>query len=108
MDYYAGADLPDLQLAWYDSSAALINFASGYTFAVKVAPLGSTIATFTKSTGVTGAATTPNVTIAWAVSEIGTLATGTYDVQVQATRTADSKQRFFPDPLRINIKPAIA
>lgn len=108
MDYTQGADLPDLSLTWYDTNGALIDFSSGYSFTVKVAPLGSTTASFTKTTNITGSASAPNLVVAWGTSEIGNLGVGTYDVQVQAHRAADSKDRFFPSALRLNVKAAIS
>jgi hypothetical protein len=106
VSYVQGADLPDLAFDWRDSSGALINFSSGYTFVLKIGEPGSA-ASVTKSTGITGAATSPNVTVAWATSgELNTLAVGVYTVQLIATRTSDSKQRFLED--RLTIKPAIS
>lgn len=105
--YIAGAELPDLSLTWWDSNDALIDFSTGYTFTVKVGVLGSA-ALFTKTTGITGAATDPNVTIGWSTAaELTTLSAGTYAVQVIARRTADSKDRVFPTPISLSIGPAI-
>lgn len=90
--YIQGADLPDLALKWYDGNGAVRDFSSGWTFVVKVGQPGST-AQFTKSTGITGASSLPNVTIAWATSnELNTVATGSWILDIIATRTSDSKQ----------------
>jgi hypothetical protein len=99
--YVEGAELGDLGISWYDTDGSLINFASGYTFVVKVGSPGSA-ALFTKSTGITGAATVPNVTVGWATSgELNGLSAGTYSVQVAATRTSDSKVRTQRSSLQI-------
>lgn len=91
--YVQGADLPDLAFDWKDSAGALINFSSGWTFALRVGQPGAA-ATLTKSTGITGASTSPNITVAWATSgELNTLPAGTYIGDLIATRTSDSKQR---------------
>ena len=92
--YVLGAELGDLAITWYDDDGTLINFSSGYTFQVKVGLAGQA-ATFTKTTGITGAATAPNVVIGWATSgELNSLTDpGAYTVQVAATRTSDSKVR---------------
>lgn len=91
--YVQGSDLPDLAWTWKDSSSNLIDFSSGYTFVLKVGQPG-TAASFTKSTGISGAATAPNVTIAWATSgELNTLAAGRYIADLIATRSSDSKAR---------------
>lgn len=94
--YIEGADLPDLTLTWKDENDAVINFSTGWTFVLKVGQPGSA-ALFTKSTGIVGAATAPNVTIAWATTgELNTLSPGTYQAHLIATRTADSKNRYLP------------
>jgi hypothetical protein len=104
--YIQGSDLPDLAITWKDRNDAVIDFSTGHTFSLKIGVPGSA-ALVTKSTGITGAATSPNVTIAWATSgELNTLATGTYTGQLKATRTLDSKERFMS--FRITIKPAIS
>lgn len=104
--YIQGAELPDLLIAWRDSANNLIDFSSGYTFVLKLGTPGSAAA-LTKSTGITGAATSPNVTIVWAVAaELNTLAPGHYPAHLVATRTSDSKQRVFPFGVTVN--PAIA
>jgi hypothetical protein len=104
VSYVQGSDLPDLALEWRQDGA-LIDFSSGYTFSLKIGVPGEA-ASLTKTTGITGAATSPNITIAWATSgELNTLSVGVHAVQLAATRTADSKQRFLEGSL--TIKPAI-
>ena len=91
--YVSGAVLADLAVTWLDDAGDVIDFSSGWTFSVKVGAPNST-ASFTKTTGITGAATAPNVTIEWATSgEITTLGAGSHTVQITATRSADSKPR---------------
>lgn len=105
--YHAGAELPDLHVTWRDDAGEVIDFAAGWSFVVKVAPEGSKVASFTKTTGVTGSAAAPNVVIGWATAgELSTLAPGRYTVQVVATRTADGKDRYLLGPLEI--RPSIA
>lgn len=100
--YIQGSDLPDLGLEWRDANGSIIDYSSGHTFVVKVGVPGST-ALITKSTGITGAATAPNVTITWATSgELNTLTPGIYDADVAATRVADSKQRFMRFQIRVD------
>lgn len=99
--YTQGADLPDLPITWQDSAGAVIDFSTGYTFEVRVGSRGSAAA-FSKTTGITGAATAPNLTIQWATSgELNTLAAGRYSVQVTATRTSDNRQRVMSDALQV-------
>lgn len=109
MQYVTGSDLPDLAVSWYDSNGNLIDFSTGYTYQVKVAPVNSLVASFTKTTNITGAATAPNLTISWSTSgELNSLSEGTYEVQIQATRTSDSRQRYNPEPIRISVRGVIA
>lgn len=92
--YIQGADIPDLTVTWYDQNGNLIDFSTGWTFALKIGNPGST-ALVTKTTGIAGAATDPNVTVTWATSgELNTLATGTYAGHLKATRSSDSKERY--------------
>ena len=99
--YTQGAELPDLTIEWKDSAGNVINFSSGWTFVLRLGDPGSA-ATLTKSSGITGAATSPNVTIAWATSgELNTLTPGFYHAQLRATRDSDSKLRVFKFGLKI-------
>lgn len=103
--YIQGADLPDLTIAWRDSAGTLIDFSSAYTFVLKLGKPGAA-ATLTKSTGITGAATSPNITIVWAAAaELNTISPNHYEAHLIATRTSDSKQRVFPFGVTVN--PAI-
>jgi hypothetical protein len=90
--YHKGAELPDAQITWRDSAGAIINFSSGYTFTVKIGNAGQT-ALLTKTTGITGAATEPNITVAWAVNDLNGLTPDTYEMDIIANFTATSKDR---------------
>lgn len=104
--YYQGAELPDLPVTWRDKAGALINFATGWTFFVSVARRGSTTPAFTKTDGITGAASEPNVIIAWStIGELNALTVaGVYTVQITAVRETDSKTRILQVP--IHVRPA--
>lgn len=100
--YIQGADLPDLTFEWRDRNGTLIDFSTGHTFVLKLGTPGAA-ATLTKSTGITGAATVPNVTVAWATSgELNTLTPGVYTLDLIATRTSDSKQRVLRNALTVH------
>lgn len=101
IDYIVGADLPNLAVTWKDSSGNVIDYSSGYTFAAKVGHRGTT--SFTKTTGITGAATSPNVLVQWAnTGELNSLAPGIYVLEIIATETATTKQRKYQT--RLNMK----
>jgi hypothetical protein len=91
--YYAGAERPDITLTWRDASGAIIDLATGYTFELKIGSPGVT-AEVTKTTGITGAQTAPNVTIAFLAAELDALPTGRYSGQLRARNTATSQDRY--------------
>lgn len=93
LHYYRTAELPDIRLWLTDDDGNLVNFATGYTFVFKLGRPGRT-ATFTKTTGITGAAGSgveppgvgvPNVTLTLAAAELDGLAVGNSTWQVRAT-----------------------
>jgi hypothetical protein len=84
--YHATAERPTLRISWYDDDDALIDFSTGYAFSLKVGNLGSA-ALLTKTSGITGAATAPNVTIAWTAGELA-LTPGTYTYELTATTSS--------------------
>ncbi len=93
VSYVLGSELPSLEIAWLDADGDVIDFSTGWTFSLKLASRGAA-ATITKTTGITGAATSPNVTVAWATTgDLNGLSAGRWTGQLTATRTADSKQR---------------
>lgn len=93
--YYVGQALPALALEWKDRDSNLIDYSSGWTFRVDLLSSGGTIMA-SKTTGITGAATSPNVIIDWANTDFDGLS-GNYRVYIKATRTSDSKFRVFND-----------
>lgn len=94
-------ELPAMAFEWRDSSNTLIDYSTGYTFTAKIAPQTTpTVTTLTKSSGITGLATAPNVAIAWSTADLTALTAGvTYVVWLIATRTADSLHRVFSPAL---------
>ena len=65
-EYRADQELPAIPVEWRDADRAVIDFSTGWTFTAKVcaASTPTTIA-LTKTTGITGADTSPNVLIDW-------------------------------------------
>jgi len=103
--YYQGSDLPDLAETWTDSTGAVIDFSAGYSFAVKVGKRGAASA-FTKTTGITGASSAPNITIAWSTTgELNSLPSGVYIVRIIATRTSDGKDRIMQTTIQVKSGP---
>lgn len=100
-EYIQGAELDDMPISWLDADGDPYNFASGWTFSVKVGAKGAA-ATFTKTSGITGASTAPNITVTWATTgELNTLAPGDHTLQVEAIRTSDSRSLMMHDTITI-------
>lgn len=90
--YTVGDELPSLAVTWKDSDGNLIDFSGSFTWRLRLALNNVTV--LEKTTGITGAATDPNVTIDWAVGELDNLSGGnSYAAQLRARRTSDSKDR---------------
>jgi hypothetical protein len=101
LEYIQGADLPDATFEWRDRLNNLVDFSIAHTWQLKVGQSGST-AVMTKTTGISGAATAPNVTISWDASvDLNTLDPGSYEADLIATRTSDSRQRKLRFALKI-------
>jgi hypothetical protein len=100
-EYIKGAELDDLTVTWNDPDGEPYDFSSGFTFSLKVGEKGQA-ATFTKTTGITGAATSPNVTVVWATTgELNSLAAGTHVLQLEAIRTSDLRSHFMQASIKI-------
>ena len=96
--YVKDQELSSLAVAWYDYAGNLLDVSTGYTFMVKIAARDTPTTTIiTKSTNITGAATSPNLLINWDVNAFSTLtaAGAVYVLWIIATRTADGKHRVF-------------
>ena len=67
--YRKDQEAPALTLTWKDYTGAVRDFSSGYTFTAKVAlATAPTTIVLSKTTGITGAATAPNITVDWSTS----------------------------------------
>jgi hypothetical protein len=97
-----GAELPDITFVWNDSDGTLINFASGWTFSFRI----DFATAYTQTTGITGAATSPNVTVAIPAAALDSFTPGIYAGELWATRTSDSKDRN-PFPFTFELQAAI-
>lgn len=105
LKYFRTAERPALEFWLTDDDDNLINFASGYTFTFKLGTPGEA-ATFTKTTGITGAAGvgtepsgTPNVTITFTAAELDSLTIGS--TRWQLTATTSGLDRFFQGGIEI-------
>lgn len=113
-EYRVGQELVSVAVDWRDKDNATVDFSTGWTFTVYVAAATApSTALVTKTTGITGAATAPNVTIDWTTTELAALTAGTsgtiYVAHLVARRTADSKDRWFRpgNPITFKLWPAV-
>lgn len=83
---HRNAERPATTLEIKDGTGDLIDFSTGYTFSFKIGEVSAS-ALLIKTSGITGAATSPNITIAWAAGELD-LAPGTYLWQLTATTSS--------------------
>ena len=107
-NYYQHAEDPAYVVTWLDSDGTVIDFSSGYTFELKLVSVSAGTVALTKTTGITGAATAPNVIVQWSSGELN-IAAGDY--QAVLTPTTSSRQRSpfggrTPDIIRIIATPA--
>lgn len=94
-EHTLGSELPDDAFDWTDAEDNLINFSSGWTFSLEVGFSGED-PVLTKSTGITGAATSPNVTISWSSGQLDTpLTAGVWPGWIIATRDGRERKRSF-------------
>ena len=113
--YRTDQELPGLPIEWRDADDEIINFSSGWTFTARLAAASApNVVLATKTTGISGAATSPNVLIEWAAGVFDDLTPAadgsTYLLHLYARRTSDSKDRVFRPgrPPEITIYPAPA
>jgi hypothetical protein len=93
--YRKDAELPSLTLAWYDSSGNLIDFSSDYTFELKLISKKTGAAELTKTNGIIGSATKPNIVVAWSSGDLNKTP-GQYSVRLKATNIMGDRY-FAPD-----------
>lgn len=96
MDLTVGTELPDQPFEWKDLNGNVIDFSSGHTFSFRI----GAATPFVKSSGITGAATSPNVTVSFSAGELDAITPGVYLGELHARRTSDSKDRV---PLRFRV-----
>jgi hypothetical protein len=74
---------PGIAYEWRDRDGSLLDLSTA-TFSMAISPLeGGTVTD--KTSGIVGAATSPNLVITWAEGELATLGVGTYTFLVTAT-----------------------
>lgn len=92
-EHTLGSELPDDAFDWTDAQNSLIDFSTGWTFSVEVGfPYQEPV--LTKTDNISGAATSPNVTIAWDAGELDTpLSAGVWPGWIIATPVAGKERK---------------
>jgi hypothetical protein len=92
--YRADQETPSFAVAWSDRDGNLIDFSTGYTFELKLVHRTTGTLALTKTSGITGAATSPNIIAAWSSGELA-ITPGPYRVHITAT-TGGADRMFMP------------
>lgn len=111
--YHKDQELPSISVLWEAGDGAPMQFATGWTFSLKICLTSAPFTIVaTKTAGLTGADVFPNVTIDWATTDFSALTAtdaGTqYTCYLYARRTADSKDAVFPGMITFTLKTAPA
>lgn len=99
-EYIQGASLPDWGGTCYDMDGNIIDFSTGWTFTADLIRAHTREIAVANMTGFVGSATAPNLSRGWTLTDLDQTP-GEYILAVEATRTADSKQRIFHFSIRI-------
>lgn len=97
------SSLPDLNFIWTDAANNIIDFsAPGWSFRMVISRPPNA-AVVTKTTGILGLNSSPNVIVQWAVGELSALKPGRWYFQLTATYgPAGGKQRILTGSLVID------
>ena len=102
--YKRDQSLPAWTVAWYNRNEALYDFATGWTFEVVLSNANTGTDVLTKTSGIVGYDTAPNVSVGWAAGELD-VEPGTYFVLLSAIDGASRRNRFRPgNPPTIRIE----
>jgi hypothetical protein len=93
--YYTDQESPSFAVAWSDRDGNLIDFSTGYTFELKLVHRSTGTVGLTKSAGIVGAATSPNITASWSAAELAAVTPGAYRARLKAT-SGGLDRRFMP------------
>jgi hypothetical protein len=93
--YRTDQEDPAYVVTWLDRNGSPIDFSTGYTFTLKLVSATTGTTGLTKTSGITGAATAPNISVAWSANELASLS-GDYIPHL--TATTGGRDRVMPDP----------
>lgn len=91
--YLTDQELPSMLFAWCGAEGP-IDFSSGWTFTVKLVPIGSNASVLTKTASILGRSLMPNVVVEWESGELN-LTPNKYKVYLYAKSTVDGSDKVF-------------
>jgi len=100
--YRADQELPSFAGDWYDGDEELLDLSTGWTFSAQLVDAIEGTVAATISSGITGAAVSPNIVVAWANGALAT-AFGTrtrtrdFELHIKATNGASADRFYRPD-----------
>jgi hypothetical protein len=90
--YTKGDELEGIDITWPQPDGTPYNFSSGWTFIARIgSPNQAAVLQKTGPTGFTGAATFPNLVIAWATNDLAAIPQGSYHLDIKANLTATNQ-----------------
>lgn len=102
IEYTKGHEDPARGLTWLDGDGEVIDF-TGHSFSLAIGTPGRD-AEHTKTSGIVGASTAPNVIVTWSASELDDLAAGFHRGELTATSGGRDRE---PLPVTVEVYAAI-
>jgi len=94
MTIYADREDPPWAVEWRDSSGEIRDFSNGYTFRVEFLTARTKRVLYTKTAGIVGASTSPNIAVSWAVGELADKV-GKFRLRLVAKETSTNRESVF-------------
>lgn len=94
MTIYADREDPPWSVEWRNSAGEIRDFSTGYTFRVEFLTTRTKRIFYTKTSGIAGASTSPNIVVSWAVGELADKV-GKFKLRLVAKNTATDRESVF-------------
>ena len=107
MRMYADREEPNWAIDWRDATDSSINFSTGWTFRLEFITRRTHRVVHTKTTGIAGAAASPNVIVTWSNGELANKV-GRWYLRLVASNAVSGAERVFREdslPLATIMKP---
>jgi hypothetical protein len=94
MTIYADREDPPWSIAWSDGQGVLRDFSGPYAFRVEFLTTRTKRVFYTKTEGIAGADTSPNIVVSWAVGELADKV-GKFKLRLVARNTVTNRESVF-------------